>query len=820
MPPKKSEIENSPMSIEEIQQYVHQVKNTKCISTLQKNKRDVPYDFIKKKRNSKCENRTSMGDEHIGLYSEDQLLFYNDDDSLYCFKYDETDHLLKTKKNPYNGKPLDDKFVATLTDLAQTDPISGISKNIKYQIPVYPLDKAIDMYRESGTCFRMPSANKNIAYYISFKPMTLENLSPVILVNNHPGGTYMSDNFISTSYDTSDLGVLFVYRVHTKSEIDFSKAVSVKSDDIEMLEKVFSSDDIETVNPSERTYKIDDKKVIQELTSFMHYSGTLSAPVLETLKTLHIKEFFPIKAYRGLSFADASFINRYKVGDKFTLYSKNRVQSWSSTHCVSEHFASYNTYGILVSVILDPEDIAIDTRFLEMNQLKTFFWREQREIMSVPFDDGGKERGFLVTVESILIGPKSRRITDIRSMKYFSNIPDKDIDVMDYKLGLPINHKEAFENFFNTGKYIDKTIIPKEQKGLISDGMFTDPISMEEVPLEFVLQLKQCGTLMSRESLDSLIDTTKSVWQKRENIAFKSPVTNTIYGNLVLYNYSEDFLPQKNGVLSIKLVKSSVPVKDTKKTPALNDWYEISYLKANRTPYNFRSTAMPVKMYYPQNEAGTKIVTLMCDCFKKGNLFAFDNTSQVRHGRVHKKTSLDSNEFGYPDDTYEMRVTGELMGLGSTPYTSFFSKQKSAWEYSKFIDPYPDEERWIVEMAVAGPPAPVFGLPSFPAVPSFPVAPMVGGMTSLLDGVDASRKRIVKYVIKAVKSIVDGEPSKRLKTGYLLFEYMRKNAVMSDPKLTDVVKKVVEVLDMFIKEDPDDKYLRKMYKIISGKDYV
>ncbi|MDD4930927.1 MAG: hypothetical protein PHG66_02075 [Candidatus Colwellbacteria bacterium] len=809
MPPKTKL--DSPMTVEEIQQYVHQTKDTKCVSILQKNKRNIPYDFIKKKRNTECVNRTSMSDDHISLYSEDQLLFYNDDDSLYCFKYDETDHLLKTRKNPFNGKPLDKKFITTLTELSQTDPITGISKNIKYQIPVYPLDKALDMYQESGTCFRMPSFNKNVAYYISFKPMTLDELSPNIAVNNRAGGTYMADNFISTSYDTADLGVLFVYRVHTKSEIDFSKAFSVNSSDINMLEKVFSSDDIETVNPSERTYKIEDKNVIKELTNFMHYSGTLSAPVLETLKSLHIKEFFPIKAYRGLSFPDASFINRYKVGDKFTLYSKNRVQSWSSTHCVSEHFASYNMYGVLVSIILDPEDIAIDTRFLEMNQLKAFFWREQREIMSVPFDDKGKEKEFLVTVESILIGPKSRRITDIRSMKYFSGIPEKDIDIMDYKIGLPVTHKEAFENFLNIGRHIDMSIIPKEQKGLISDGMFTDPISMEEVPLEFVLQLKQCGTLLSKDSLDSLIDTTKSVWQKRENIAFKSPVTNTIYGNLVLYNYSEDFLPQKNGVLSIKLIKTS-PIKETKKTPAISDWYEISYLKSNRTPYNFRSTAMPVKMYYPQNDAGTKIVTLMCDCFKKGNLFAFDNTDQVRHGRVHKKTSLDDNEFGYPDDTYEMRVTGELMGLGSTPYTSFFGKQRSVYDYAKFIDPYPDEERWLIDMPLIDvfmyPPSLVAPMP----IPLVPAA--VSDEVS-----DANRKRIEKYVTKAITSIDEGDPSKRLKTASLLFEYMKKNSVMSDPKLSPIVKKVVKVLKMFIEEDPDDEYLRKMYKIISGKAY-
>jgi len=787
------------MTDDEILQYTHQVKDDKCVSILKKNKKDVPYEFIKTNRNKECTNRTSMSDEHIGMYSEDQLLFYKDDDSLYCFKYDETDHLLKTKKNPYNGKPLDSKFITTLVDITRKDPDTGIINNIKYQIPVYPLDKVLDMYQKSGTCFRLPSNNKNTAYYISFKPVSLNDLPSNILIDNVKSDFYKKDNFISVSYDVADLGVLFVYKVHTNSDIDFYRSKSIKSSSITMLEKVFSSDDIETVNPSERTYKIDDANVIRELRNFMHVSGNLSPPVLDTLKILHIKEFFPIKVYRGLYFPDASFINRYKVGDKFTLYSKNRVQSWSSTHCVSEHFASYFSFGMIISAILDPEDIVIDTRFLEMNQLKTFFWREQREIISVPFDTNGKEKEFLVTIESIIIGPKDKRITDIRSMKYFSDIPDKDIDIMDYKLGLPISRREAFDNFFNIGNSIDKSIIPKEQHGLIKRGMFTDPISMEEVPIQFVLQLKQCGTIMSRESLDSLIDSTKTVWQNKENVSFKSPVTNTIYGNLVSYNYNDDFLPQKNGILIIVSVKSSIPVKDTKKSPAISEWYEITYIKPDRTPYTFRSTAMPVKLYYPQNDVGTKIVTLLCDCFKKGNLFAFDNTGQIRHGRVHKKTSLANDEFGYPDDTYEMRITGELMSLGSTPYTSFFGKHKSIWENVTFTDPYPDETRWVISCR-----------------PLAALALEAAASTTLTI---SFHERVRKYVKKAITSIgTESDWSKRWNTAKLLFEYVKKNSVMKDSKLLDVVKDVEDVLLEFLEDEPEDKYLIKMLKIITGKD--
>ena len=150
-------------------------------------------------------------------------------------------------------------------------------------------------------------------------------------------------------------------------------------------------------------------------------------------------------------------------------------------------------------------------------------------------------------------------------------------------------------------------------------------------------------------------------------------------------------------MLFITKIVTPKPIKDTNKSKGIKDWYVISYLDLMRKPYIFKSTGLPVRLYYPANKAGTKIITLMCDCFKKGNLFAFNKDRFVRHGRVHKKTSLDPNGFGYPDDTYEMRVTGELMDMGSTTYTQFFGEKKNVHSPFVFYDNYPDEKRWIIE---------------------------------------------------------------------------------------------------------------------------
>lgn len=84
----------------------------------------------------------------------------------------------------------------------------------------------------------------------------------------------------------------------------------------------------------------------------------------------------------------------------------------------------------------------------------------------------------------------------------------------------------------------------------------------------------------------------------------------------------------------------------------------------------------------------------MKDAFKKGNLYALSWNGRVRHGRVHKKTSLSGTSHTYPDDTYLQRVSGELSALGSTPFLYQFSEDPT---YSPYKDPYPSETRFVIK---------------------------------------------------------------------------------------------------------------------------
>lgn len=590
---------------------------------------------------------------------------------------------------------------------------------------------------------------------------------------------------ISNSYDAGDFGILYIYKIKTRNPVDFVNNKEINGSDIIRIVELYSSDQIETSNPSYRTFKITDKNVIKELTTFMNSGGqTLSFDVLTILKTLSIKEFFPIKVYRGMTFKDSNFIKRYKVGDKFLLSSLNRVQSWSTIHCIPESFSSRDKYGIIVSTVLNPEDIAIDTRLLDQKQLTSLFWREQREVMSLPYNDDGNEKKFMVTIESLLrksrSDPRNMRITDINNLKYYNNFPSKDLSILDYKIGAPISRLEAYENFFNSNINVNQ--VPKSQKELIQDDVFIDPITLDETPLTELIQLKECGTILSKDTIKELFDRNTNEWQGKENIGFRSPITNTIYGNLVLYNYNDDFLSQQPGSLMIQ-TKETMGIKDTTTGKPVISWYEIYYTNHSGISYTFRANGADVIMYYPMNESGKKIVMLLCECFKKGNLFAFDPDGRgVRHGRVHKKTSLQSNEFGYPDDTYEMRVTGELMDMGCTPYTTEFNyspfKIRDDLTYIKDeTDPYPEEKRWTVVFLTKKPkakPLDIFG-DIFDDIPDVFLTKEKKAKKVMV-GEESDIKTIKSYLSKKSKEIYSAESEKDLiKIIDLTFAYLSKN---------------------------------------------
>jgi len=184
--------------------------------------------------------------------------------------------------------------------------------------------------------------------------------------------------------------------------------------------------------------------------------------------------------------------------------------------------------------------------------------------------------------------------------------------------------------------------------------------------------------------MDSFLEIIKrntSLWQGKQNVGFMSPITNTMMGNPVSFNFDKiNFFPQRPGTLTI------TRIKNIKKTP--------STLKPLDIPsHYFQLTYKGYTFFLPDTPAGRRILFMMKDCYKKGNLFGLDSSGRVRHGRVHKKTNIIGTMFSYPDDTYLERVSGELQSLGSSLYTYRFSKDPL---FTLASDPYPDEERFLI----------------------------------------------------------------------------------------------------------------------------
>lgn len=265
---------------------------------------------------------------------------------------------------------------------------------------------------------------------------------------------------------------------------------------------------------------------------------------------------------------------------------------------------------------------------------------------------------------------------------FYRRLIEKDTDCIDSVLGKCVQLSAVKKLFLETS--LDLSKVPKIQKDLIDlvNNKYTDPITLQQQSLSNVVQLKESGEIMLMETFMDLVNRNTNEWRGKQNVGFFSPITNTMIGNPVLYNYDmEEFLPQRPGVLHIKTIPN------VKNIPCTTRPMEI--------PKNyFMLTYNGFSFFLPDSAGGRQILFMMKDCFKKGNLFAYSNDGYIRHGRIHKKTRIEGTTYAYPDNTYLERVSGELMAVGSTLYTYRFSQDHV---FSLFDDPYPDEKRFLIK---------------------------------------------------------------------------------------------------------------------------
>lgn len=265
-------------------------------------------------------------------------------------------------------------------------------------------------------------------------------------------------------------------------------------------------------------------------------------------------------------------------------------------------------------------------------------------------------------------------------IEFYKIMIEQDIDCLPTLLGNPVSPTQALHDFVM--KKIDFDKIPKIQKDMVdtSKKIFTDPITLQQQSFDQIVQLKESGELLSKDTLKDLFVRNTSIWCGKQNVGFFTPITNTMLGNPVSYNFDmSDFFPQPPSVLSIVRIKNTSKIPSSKKPLIVPEFYFRFHYLNN------------LVFYLPDTADGRKIFFLFKDAFKKGNLFAVDKTGYIRHGRIHKKTSLGTGTHAFPDDTYLERVYGELRSIGSTLFTYRHSDDKA---FNLYADPYPKEKRF------------------------------------------------------------------------------------------------------------------------------
>ena len=267
-----------------------------------------------------------------------------------------------------------------------------------------------------------------------------------------------------------------------------------------------------------------------------------------------------------------------------------------------------------------------------------------------------------------------------------------DLDILDYKIGQPISPIEAKKNFILPT--IDLQKVPRNQKSLITDGHLLDVITFETIPLKDCVQLKKDGYIVSIETFHDLIKNNTTTWQGKTNVGFKSPETETIYGNLVLFQYDDEYYPQKPGILRIERIPNIHNTLYKKKEPIPKYWWKCCYMDTRGKSYNLKLNLQPVCFFVPDNEDGKIILMMYLESFKKGNLFGFTPSGLVRLGRIHLKINTESSSHGFPDETFDQRILGELSKNGATSDTAQFNANGGKWSQN---DPYPKEKRWQIQ---------------------------------------------------------------------------------------------------------------------------
>lgn len=367
-----------------------------CRKLLMDHRDMIPFQQLKEKRHTQCQNIESLGGYHISQYQT--VIPLKQNDKTYCLVPAQVD-VIGSERNPYTGRLLTHKLPSF--QKTRKAPLSQYTR--MDHCPVQQLGP------------KTPSSSFVILETLS--PLRQKDIPNDLNVSSHTAGeqpkapvrvffTFNPFNKIYSKY-------YYVAELYTPMAF-YHK---LKPTNIRRVYEIFHRDEVQQtqkISPSLTTLV---KTQLKDF--FLYRRHTFSKSVLKTLNSLHIKLKKKIKVYRGLFFPNTQALESsnyllVKQGDTVVLKG-GREMSWTTDPCVAQYFAikegarvhTYKKtfrYGILLSTTLSPDNVLLDTRLIDTQFfLTTLYFRQQQEIISQP-----SVEAFVCQVERLYISNGTR----------------------------------------------------------------------------------------------------------------------------------------------------------------------------------------------------------------------------------------------------------------------------------------------------------------------------------------------------------------------------------------------------------------------------
>lgn len=345
----------------------------------------IPLDLLKKKWNKQCPNKQTLSGYPVFLFSNLKTL-----DKTYCVRPDQLAFF--QNKHPYTGEERPpSKFQLTLP----------VTQEYDHQLcPLAPL-----------------RAEDQFVFLVSVNPISMVEQLPVripLIRQWNPSYTSLVKKKIFVLVTLRPSNIYSFY--HYLMKVNKVNPKTVSRENIVRIFPLYDKDASRAV-----CKQIQDSEMKDALKNYFNYSRqTFTEDMLLRFRELRLRLPEPIKAFRGVLIHSWDELHKAKLdhlttGDSWTMDSRGFPLSWSTDSCLSQYFATHAParaltrgsqlqFGVLYSCVLQPDQIAIDTRLIHRPYFfKELYWYDQQEIITFPYSVNEEMNKFSCKVERLFL---------------------------------------------------------------------------------------------------------------------------------------------------------------------------------------------------------------------------------------------------------------------------------------------------------------------------------------------------------------------------------------------------------------------------------